>query len=235
MTSSVTGATSGVAYEGAMGDIYSLLSEERANGLSLGQSGVEQNREEQAKALDDQLAAIKREEENHSNSGQGFLGSIGKLVSDVVNDLVHGNASRAFQDVGSDLDAAWNSPRFWSDLQSTLTGVSVVSGVVSQVAEQIGGPAGTAVAVVASTVDQGAELGADLAGAREEAFASTAKSAEADAAGDKTSLGRLATDVASLVDAAKSNDASLGRALDDLAGAMESSARTLTTPFAVKG
>jgi hypothetical protein len=235
VTSPITGTTSSVAYEGALADIYSLLSEDRANGLALGQSGVEQNREEQTKALDDQLAAIKREQDNQSSSGQGFLGSIGKLVTDVVNDLVHGNATSTFKDVGSDLEAAWNSPRFWSDLQSVLNDVSIVSAAVSQVAEKVGGPAGTAVAVVASTVDEGAELGADLAGAREEAFASAAKSAEADAAGDKTSLGRLATDVTSLVDAAKSNDESLGRALDDVAGAIESSARTLTTPFAVRG
>jgi hypothetical protein len=235
MTSPVTGASSSVAYEGALADVYSLLSEERTNGLALGQTGVEQNREAQAKALDDQLAAIKREEDNQRNSGDGLLGSIGKLVSDVVNDLVHGDATSTFKDVSSDLEAAWNSPHFWSDLQTALTDVSVVGAAVSQVAEAIGGPCATAVAVVASTIDQGAELGADLAGAREECFAAAAKSAEADATSDKASLGRLATDVASLVDAAKANDQSVGRALDDVAGAIETSARTLATPFAVRG
>ncbi|MGH7438643.1 MAG: hypothetical protein ACRENE_23385, partial [Polyangiaceae bacterium] len=113
--------------------------------------------------------------------------------------------------------------------------ISIVSAGVSQVAQQFGGPAGTAVAVVATTIDQGAALGADLAGAREEAFASAAKSAEADATGDKAFLGQLATEVAALIDATKGNERSLGQALDDVAAAMETSARSLAAPFAVKG
>ena len=68
--------------------------------------------QEQSKALDDQLSALKRQEDNQGNSGGGFFQSIGKLVSDVTNDLVRGDASSTFRDVSGDLDAAWNSPRF---------------------------------------------------------------------------------------------------------------------------
>ncbi|MGH7434518.1 MAG: hypothetical protein ACRENE_02505, partial [Polyangiaceae bacterium] len=131
MTSPVAGPaaapTSGVAFEGALADVYSLLSQDREEGVALGETGVEQNRQEQSKALGDQLAALQREEANQSTSGGGFFQSIGKLVSDVASDLVHGDATSTFRDVSSDLDAAWNSPRFWSDLESGFNDISIVS------------------------------------------------------------------------------------------------------------
>jgi hypothetical protein len=227
--------TGGVAFEGDLSALFALFSQQRTTGLSLSQDGVQENKTLQATALANELAAIQREAANQSNSGRGFFGSIGKLVTDVVGDLAHGNVGDALSDANRDLGAAWNSPHFWSDLQNGLDEISVVGAAVSQAAQDIGGPVGTAVAAVAISVDQGAELGADLAGAREETFAATAKNAEADSLVSKTDLGRFQTQVEALIDNAKSSDQSLGSALDDIAGALSTNDQTLVTSAAVKG
>jgi hypothetical protein len=225
----------GVAFAGDLSTVFALLSQQRTVGLGLSEEGVQENQDEQTKALADQLAAIQREASNQSNSGSGFFGSIGKFVSDVADDLAHGNLGGALSDAGKDASAAWNSPHFWSDLQTGLEDISVVAAVVSQTAQELGGPVGVAVAAVASGVDEGANLGADLAGAREETFAAAAKGAEADALASKNDLGRLQTQVTTLLDNAKSSDQSLGRALDDVAGALSINGQTLVTSVAVKG
>jgi hypothetical protein len=225
----------GLGLEDNLSAVYTILSQQQSTGLSLGEQAVEENKTEQSKALADELSAIQRQAQNESNSSGGFFQSIGKLVSDVVGDLAHGDVGDALSDAGQDLTAAWNSPHFWSDLQNGLEAVSVVAAAVSQVAEDIGGAAGTAVAVVASGVDEGADLASDLAGAREESFAATAKNAEADALSSKSDLGRLGTQAESLIDDAKTSSDSLGQALDDIASALSTNDRTLVATVAVKG
>ncbi len=209
----------GVAFSGDMSAIFTLLSQRRGVELAQSESAVAENKDQQDQALASQLAAIAREAANQSSSGGGFFGSIGAFFSDVARDVLQGNIGDAINDGGRDLEAAWNSPHLWSDLENGLEAISVVGAAVSQVAQQIGGPVGTVVAVVACDVDQGADLCADLAGAREESFAATAKGAAADAVASKADLGRLQTAVGTVLDDAKSNDASLGRALDGVVSA----------------
>ncbi len=225
----------GAPYESALAAIYTCLSRLRDTGLALGEADVLSSKDQQAKALSDELAAIRREAQNQSDSGGGFFDSIGKLVSDVAHDIVQGNLQGAVGDAGSDLAGAWNSPRFWRDLQVGLGEISVVAAAVSEVSEEIGGPVGAKVSVVASSVDEGAALGAELAAARGESFAATAKSAEADAVADKAALARLQSDVAKRVDGAKCDDQTLSRALTVVAGALVNRAASLVTATAVKG
>jgi polyhydroxyalkanoate synthesis regulator phasin len=225
----------GVACEGELSSVYELLSQVRDTGLATGQEGVTINRQEQAKALIDELAAIKREEDNQRNSGGGFFDSVAKVVSDVVKDVLHGQLDVAVSDAGQDLAAAWNSPHFWSDLQKGLEQVAAVAQAVSGVARQVGGEAGAIVAAAACSVDQGAELGAQLASARGEVFEAEGEAAHADVVWSKADIERLERQVASLVGDAKAGDQSLGRALADVAGAISNNDSALVSSTALRG
>lgn len=225
----------GVAYQVELSSVYELLSQVRDAGLAIGQEGVTTNRQRQAKALVDELSAIKREEDNQRSSGGGFFDSVAKVVTDVVQDVLHGHLDGAVSDAGQDLAAAWNSPHFWSDLQQGLEQVAAVAQAVSGVARQVGGEAGAIVGAAACGIDQGAELGAQLASARGEQFGAEAEAARADVVWNKTDIDRLERQVASLVDDAKAGDQSLARALESVAGAVSTNDRALVSSTAPGG
>ncbi len=225
----------GVAYEGELSSVYELLSQVRDVGLAIGQEGVTLDRQQQAKALAYELAAIKRQEDNQRSSGGGFFDSIAKVVTDVVKDVLDGRLDGAVGDAGQDLAAAWNSPRFWSDLEKGLEQVAAVAQAVSGVARQVGGEAGAIVAAAACGVDQGAEVGAQLASARGEEFGAEAEAAHADVVWSKADIDHLERQVASLVDDAKAGDQSLARALENLAGAISNNDSALVSSTALRG
>ena len=225
----------GVAYGSELAGVYELLSQARGAGVALGQAGVEQDRALQARAFADENAAIAREEANQRGSGGGLLDSVSRLVSDVVADVLHGQGAAAVRDAGGDLDSAWNSPHFWSDLERGLSDVAAFSSEVGAVAGIVGGPVGAVVKVIAQGVVTGADVGVAIASARGEAFAASAEDAHADVVWSKSAVERLERDVGTLLDDVKSNDAALGQALGGAAAAISTSGRTLVSSTAQKG
>jgi hypothetical protein len=225
----------GVAYGSALGSVYELLSRQRDVGLRLSQGGVAVDQQLHARALADELAAVQREQGNQRGSGAGFFDSLGKLAADVVGDLLDGRAGALPGDVANDAAAAWNSPRFWSDLQKGLEQVAAAAAAVGQVALVVGGPAGAAVAVVAGGVDAVVLAGAGAAEARSGAFAADALEAHADVVSRKGDVAFIERQVTALLDEAKSNDQSLGSALDGVASAISVNNRALVSSTALRG
>jgi hypothetical protein len=158
------------AYDDAMDALYTTLSETRQNDVSVGESSVEQNEVQQQQKEAQERAALQQEQANQASSGGGFFSDIGHFVSDVVSDLAHGHIGSAFDDGARDLENAWNSPKFWSDLKTGLEDVALVASAVTA-AVATAGAGGIVVAGVAETVGAVAGGAAGLAGARVDHFA----------------------------------------------------------------
>jgi hypothetical protein len=101
-----------------MAVLFELLSKDGKAQVDERKSEIEGHRLQRKKELDDHKAALERAKKAQSDQGSGFFGSIGKIVSDVVDDAVHLRVADCVTDAKDDLEAAWNSPHFWHDLES---------------------------------------------------------------------------------------------------------------------
>ena len=209
-----------------MSALYTTLSEVRQNDVSVGESRVEENEAQQQQEEVQQRAALQQEQANQANSGGGFLSDVGDFFSDVARDVVHGHLGSAIDDAGRDLDNAWNSPKFWSDLKTGLEDVAIVATAVAATVATAGAGAAAAAVVTVGAVAAG---GAGLAGARVDHFEASAEdaSANATAAGDDVEhLRQLTDDV--LADL-KQTDQSHQRALESLTQSIQTHDETLVT------
>jgi hypothetical protein len=215
-----------------MGALYSMLSRLRTIDFESGAQGAAENAARRDNALKDQLAALARERANEAGSGSGFFDSVAHLVSDVASDLVHGNLGQALSDAGTDISAAWNSPRFWADLESGIAHLSIVTDGVVEVAHCVGGKAGAAVASVATDVTEAVSVVGVLAQARSKLFDAAVIDARADETQAKDQLDAIQRATSWVVDAAKQNDASHARTLESVRGAILTSDSSLAAASA---
>jgi hypothetical protein len=134
----------------ALSSLYALLSELRVNDMKDGQTDVAELRQKQERAIADLRDAIARRAAAEAQSGDGFFSCISHFFDDVVSDLTSGKLDKALDDATKDVEAAWNSPAFWNDLEQGLLVVAKVAGAVGSAAATIataGAAGGTVVAV----------------------------------------------------------------------------------------
>jgi hypothetical protein len=180
-----------------MSALYATLSETRQNDMTVGESQVEENEVQQQREEAQERAAIQQEQANQANSGGGFFSEVGHFFSDVASDLAHGRFGSAIDDGGRDLEEAWKSPKFWSDLETGLEDLAIVAGTAAAAAMTAGAGA-IAIAGAAATTAAVAGGASGLAGLRVAHFAASAEdaSANATAAGDHIEqLQQLTADV----------------------------------------
>ncbi len=149
--------------DAALGALYSAMSQQRQNALQIGQTRVAYATKAAQQALARQEAAEAREEAARASQGNGFFGSVGKLVSDVVSQVVQGRPDHALSDADSDVSDAMNSPAFWNDLETGALDVAKVAAVVGSVAATVasGGAAAATVAGAAILLSVGGEVVSD--------------------------------------------------------------------------
>ena len=224
------------AYDDAMDALYTSLSEARQDDVSVGESRVAENQAQQQHEEAQERAALQQEQANQAGSGGGFFSDIGHFVSDVVSDLAHGHIGSAFDDGARDLENAWNSPKFWSDLKTGLEDVALVASAVTA-AVATAGAGGIVVAGVAETVGAVAGGAAGLAGARVDHFAAAAEDASADATAASSGIDELQQLTADVVADLKQTDQSHERALESLTQSIQTNDQTLVTAssMTVKG
>ncbi len=204
--------------------LYASLSNLRQGDLSLGETHVEEDQAASQQERTREQEAIKQEAANQANSGHGFLASVGDFFVDVVSDLAHGDFADAAHDAGRDLSDAWNSPKFWHDLETGLEGIAIVAGTVATA-----GIGGVVVGATALCVGAVAGAGAGLSEARCEHFAANAEDATADATAAQNGVDQLQELTSDVLTDVKQRDQSHERALQTLAQAVESHDQTLVT------
>ncbi len=205
-----------------MSAIYASVSNLRQVDLSSGEKAVEEDQAVSQQERAREQAAIKQEEANQANSGRGFFSSIGHLIGDVAGDLVHGHFGDAIHDAGHDLGEAWNSPKFWHDLEVGLEGTAIVAAAVVTA-----GVGGAVVGAVAVGVGAAAGAGAGLAEARSEHFAAAAEDASADSTDAQDDIDHLQQVTKDVLSNVEQDDESHQRALQSVARAMETNDQTL--------
>jgi hypothetical protein len=224
------------AYDDSMSVLYVTLSETRQNDVSVGENQVEENEVQQQRDEAQQRAAIQREQANQASSGGGFFAEVGHFLGDVASDLAHGRIGGAIDDGGRDLDEAWKSPKFWSDLKTGLEDVAMVAGAAAAAAMTAG--VGTvAIAAAAATTAAVAGGAAGVAGLRVAHFAAAAEDASADAtaAGDHIDQSQQLT--ADVLADLKQADQSHQHALASLVQAIQTNDQTfvVASSMTVKG
>jgi hypothetical protein len=130
--------------------LYAMLSQLRTDGMENGRTDVGILKEQQDKAIADMRDAIARRAAAEANSGGGLFSCIAHFFEDAVGDLTSGKFDKAIQDATKDVEAAWNSPAFWSDLEQGLLIVAKVGATVGAAAATVvtaGAAGGTLVAV----------------------------------------------------------------------------------------
>ncbi len=217
-------------YDDAMSALYATLSEVQQNDVSAGESQVADDQLQQRNEEAQQHAAIQKEQANQANSGGGFFSDIGHFLGDVASDLAHGRIGDAFEDGGHDLEQAWNSPKFWSDIETGLQDVAIVAGATAAVVAT-GGAAGIPVVAGLATAAAGtaaiAEAGSRLAGARVAHFAAAAEDASADATADGDRITQLQSLSSDVIANLKQSDQSHERELASLTQSIETNDQTL--------
>lgn len=148
----------------AMAQLYALMSTQRESHAQSAMRAIER-RENQAHAeLQRELDALRRAESHDKESGRGFFACIGKIVGDVVDDLVHLRASALVDHFRENVDEAANSPRFWAELERGAILVAKVAAIVGSAVGTIAtfGAAGPVmVAVVIGVALSGAAMAQD--------------------------------------------------------------------------
>ena len=233
-TTPLASAPSLGSYDDAMSALYTTLSEVRQNDVSGAECSVEEDETQQRQEEAQQRAALQQEQANQASSGGGFFSDVGHFISDVASDIAHGHLGSAVDDGARDLEAAWNSPKFWSDLKTGLEDVAIVAGAVATTMTTAG--VGT-VALVAATAGAVAGAGAGLAGVRVDDFAATAEDASADATAAGNDITELQQFTADVLADIKQSDQSHERALASLTQAIQTNDQTLVvaSSMTVKG
>ncbi len=137
-------STSGL--QDAMGTLYALMFKESQNDLSASSNLIQGQSDARHVHQKLETEALARERAAEGQGSRGFFASIGHLVSDVCDDLVHLRIADALSDAKDDVGDALASPQFWKDLACGAT--SVLRGaetlMASVVALYVAGPAGVA-------------------------------------------------------------------------------------------
>jgi hypothetical protein len=123
------------------------LSEQRAGQMKDGEARIEEAKELRDKALADLKAAIEREREAQSDQGDGFFASVWHAVKDVAIDTAECRQDSMWEDLAADGKTAWDSPKFWSDLETGAKYVAIAGAAAATLLTA--GAAGPAMLIVA--------------------------------------------------------------------------------------
>ena len=118
----------------AMSAMYVLMSKRRDESSTASATKVEANKNERGRKLEDEKLAIQHEKEASGDGSLGFFDTIGHLASNIVDDATDLRVMDVWTDTKDNLDAAWNSPNFWSDVESGATAIAEVAAVVGAAA-----------------------------------------------------------------------------------------------------
>jgi hypothetical protein len=153
----------GGGIDAALGALYCAMAQQRQNAMQNGQTRVNDATTAAQQALKRQEDAEARERAAQANQGSGFFGSIVKVVSDVVDQVVQGRPDHAIGDAASDVSTAVNSPAFWNDLETGALEVAKVAAIVGSVAATVatGGAAAATIAGAAVLLSVGGEVVSD--------------------------------------------------------------------------
>jgi hypothetical protein len=214
----------------AMSALYTTIADVGQNELATGECRVEQDETQQQQEEAQERAALGQAQANQAHSGGGFFSEVGKFFSDVASDLVHGHFGSAIDDAGRDLEEAWNSPQFWSDLKTGLEDVAMVAAAVATTVSTAGVGA---VAIAAAGIGAVAAGGAGLAGARVDHFAAAAEDANADATAADDDVQELQQETTDVLADMKQDDASHERAVESLTQSMQTNDETVVAGAAI--
>ncbi len=222
------------ANDDAMSALYTSLSDLRQGQLTLGEDRIEEDETQQQQQNAAQQAALAQAQANQANSGHGFFSCVGHFVGDVTRDLVHGRLGSAIDDAGHDVDQAYNSPKFWNDLEKGMAGAAIVAAAVVTTVVTFGSGSVAAAVVIAAAASAAAASGtAAAAAARSQHFAATAQDANADATAAGDQIQELQMVTAEVLTDVKQTDKSHQRALQSLVQATQTNDDTLAAPAAM--
>jgi hypothetical protein len=121
----------------AMSAMYLLMSKRRNENTAASTTQIASNKNERGHKLEQEKAAIQREKEACGDGSLGFFDTIGHVASTVFDDATDLRVMDIYTDTKDNLDAAWNSPNFWSDVESGATVVAEVAAIVGATAVSI--------------------------------------------------------------------------------------------------
>jgi hypothetical protein len=219
------------ADDDAMSEIYTMISNLRANQLAAGESQVDADDEQVNAERVAQQAALAQAEGNGPTSGRGFFSSIGHFFSDVAGDVVHGKLGSAIDDAGRDITEAWNSPQFMHDLKVGCEDVAIVAAAVAT-AVCTYGTGSTAAAIGAAAAMTAASAAGTAGGAavRVQQFAATAEDANANATADADKVQELEQLVADVLADLKQSDKANQQTTQSLTQAIQTNDATVVAP-----
>lgn len=120
------GAMSNTGMNDAMSLMYELLAKDGQTQFASRRHEIDGHRLEQHKKLEEHRAALERQRKAEGERSTGFFGSLVKIVKDVADDAIHLRVADCVSDFKDDCAAAWQSPRFWQDLESGAGSVAKV-------------------------------------------------------------------------------------------------------------
>lgn len=124
------GAPQAADLDCAMGQLYELMAAQRSVHDAAATHSIDCREKEAKAALQREFDALQRAEAHEPESGRGFFSCIGKIVGDVADDLVHLRVSGAVEHLKANAEEAWNSPRFWAELERGAIVVAKVAAIV---------------------------------------------------------------------------------------------------------
>lgn len=125
------------ALPSAEAELYRIVVKRRGDQSTAAKDNVESAGKRIAECFAREAAATQREHDKSHESGRGFFESIGKLIGDFVDDVVHLRLGEALAHATENLEEAWNSPRFWSDLEKAAAIVAKGAAVVAAAAATV--------------------------------------------------------------------------------------------------
>ncbi len=145
-------SSTGIACNDAMAMLYTAMSHQNAQQVDTGEATVTAQkgvRDAENKKEEDALA---RQEKADGVGSKGLFATVTGLVKDVACDIGTAHFADAVDDTGKDVKAAWNSPKFWQDVEfgaKTFAEGCAILGSAALTAVTFGGAAPGAVAVTA--------------------------------------------------------------------------------------
>jgi hypothetical protein len=136
----------------AMGALYLLVSKRRDHQTTSAKVQIDATQARGRACLNRELEALSREKAHREDSGGGLFASLGKIVSDLVGDAVHLHVEDAFDHLRENGEAAWNSPKFWAELEDGAVIVGKVAAVAASAAGTVATLGATGPALVAVVI-----------------------------------------------------------------------------------
>ena len=118
----------------AIGALYLLVAKRRDSQSAGAKVQIEASEKQAHAHLEQQMDALAREAAHREDSGEGLFASLGKIVGDLVDDVVHVQIGDAFEHLGENGEAMMDSPKFWAELEDGAILVGKIAAVAASAA-----------------------------------------------------------------------------------------------------